>query len=72
MFFAPTHIQKRTSDWGPGIFEERAYRFWYEASRISRDWLRIDYHDGMDALGGIFTELLEGRVPPDKGVIVRL
>jgi hypothetical protein len=70
MFFAPAHIQKRTNEWGPGVFEERAYRFWYEASLKSRDWLRIDYHEGMDALSGVFAELLAGKVPPDKGTIV--
>jgi hypothetical protein len=72
MFFAPAHIQKRGKEWGPGVFEERAYRFWYEASLKSRDWLRIDQRNGMDAISGVFAELLEGKVPPDRGVIVTL
>lgn len=72
MFFAPAHIQKRANEWGPGEFEKKAYRFWDEASKKSRDWLVIGRHDGMDALGGVYHELLAGKVSPDKGIIVSL
>jgi hypothetical protein len=70
MFFAPAHIKKRTAEWGPGEFEKRAYRFWHEASLQSRDWLVVDQQKGMDALVGAFTELLEGSVSPDRGIVV--
>ncbi len=70
MFFAPAHIKKRASEWGPGVFEERAQEFWYEGAKKSRDWLRIEHLEGMDALGGVFAELLHGKVSPDRGIIV--
>jgi len=70
MFFAPAHIKKRAAEWGPGEFEKRAYRFWYEASIKSRDWLTVDHHKGMDSLTRAFTELREGKISPDKGMVV--
>lgn len=72
MFFAPAHIQKRTQEWGPGEFEKKAYRFWHDASIKSREWLNIEHHNGMDALGIIYNSLLSGKVAPDKGIIVSL
>lgn len=72
MFFAPAHIQKRTHEWGPGEFEKKAYQFWHEASIKSREWLNMERHDGMDALAGVFSLLLVGKVAPDKGIIVSL
>jgi hypothetical protein len=70
MFFAPAHIKKRTAEWGPGEFQKRAYRFWHEASLRSRDWLVVDQQKGMDALTDVFAELREGRVSPDRGIVV--
>ena len=70
MFFAPAHIKKRTAEWGPGEFEKRAYRFWHEASLRSRDWLVVDQQKGMDALTSVFAELREGRVSPERGIVV--
>ncbi len=72
MFFAPAHIQKRTKDWGPGEFEKKANRFWYDASIKSREWLVIERHDGMDTLGRVYSRLLAGKISPDKGIIVSL
>lgn len=72
MFFAPAHIRKRANEWGPAEFEKKAYRFWLEASKKSRDWLVIERHDGMGALGRVYGELLAGKISPDEGIIVSL
>ncbi len=72
MFFAPSHIQKRAQDWGPGEFEKKAYRFWHEASIKSRDWLVIEHQQGMDELTDVYNLLLAGKIPPDKGKIISL
>ena len=69
-FFAPAHIQKRSQDWGPGEFEKRALAFWHKAAIRSRDWLTISEYNGMIDLSTVYQELLAGRVPPDKGVVV--
>lgn len=72
MFFAPGHIQKRASDWGPGVFEKKAFVFWKEAALRSRDWLSIDHVKGVEAIEGAFREVLEGKLPADKGLVVAL
>lgn len=70
MFFAPGHIAKRGKEWGPGEFQKRAYAFWRNASLMSRDWLRIETTQGLDALPQVYATLLAGRVTPDIGIVV--
>ncbi|MDH4109256.1 MAG: DUF2855 family protein [Gammaproteobacteria bacterium] len=72
MFFAPGHIEKRNRDWGPGEFQQRAYRFWREASIRSRDWLRIETTSGLRELPGVYAQLLAGRVAPDVGIVIEV
>ena len=72
MFFAPGHIQKRAADWGPGAFEKKAFAFWKEAALKSRSWLSIDRRRGFEAISGAWTEVLEGKAPPDRGIVVAL
>jgi hypothetical protein len=69
-FFAPGHIQKRAGDWGPGVFEKRAFAFWKDAAMKSRDWLVIERAAGMDGLERAYREVLEGRSAPDRGIVV--
>lgn len=72
MFFAPSHIQKRAEDWGPGEFEKKAFAFWHGAAKQSGDWLSIEVADGLDGLSGAYSQVLEGRSSPEKGIIVAL
>ena len=72
MFFAPGHIQKRAKDWGPGEFEKKAMKFWYDASVKSRAWLSFDRHHGMDAVADVYRRVLGGKTSPDQGIIVSL
>jgi len=72
MFFAPAHIHKRGKEWGPGEFETRAIRFWYEAALKSRDWLTIEQHNGMPVLSTVYDSLLAGKIPPSQGIVVSL
>ena len=65
MFFAPGHIQKRATDWGPGEFEKRAFAFWREAAVKSRDWLTLRTGAGADAVGRAYAEVLKGETPAD-------
>jgi uncharacterized protein DUF2855 len=70
MFFAPSHIQKRTQDWGPGEFEKRAGAFWREAALKSRDWLKIQKETGDDAVKRAYDEVLSGKTPAEKAWVV--
>ena len=63
MFFAPGHIQKRASDWGPGVFESKAFAFWRDAAERSRSWLTIKTGTGPDAVRAAYDDVLEGKTP---------
>jgi hypothetical protein len=72
MFFAPGHIQKRAQDWGPGVFEKKAFAFWKDAAVKSRSWLRIERVRGMKGLESAYLQVLKGESSPDAGIIVEL
>ncbi|MEM7083228.1 MAG: DUF2855 family protein [Pseudomonadota bacterium] len=72
MFFAPGHIQQRAQEWGPGVFQEKSFKFWLNASIASRRWLEIDRHEGMNSVPQVFDDVLKGNVPADRGVVIKL
>jgi hypothetical protein len=72
MFFAPSHIKKRSDEWGPGEFEKRAGVFFRDAALRSRDWLRIERLTGAEALERVFHELRTGKVAPERGIVASL
>ena len=72
MFFAPGHMQKRTKELGPGVFEQNAFAFWRDAAIKSRDWLSISHANGAEAIAPVYHRLLDGHVPPSEGCVVVL
>lgn len=72
MFFAPGHIQKRTAEWGPGVFEKKAFVFWRDASIRSRAWLKFEKALGMKGLETAYARVMKGESAPDRGVIVEM
>ncbi len=72
MFFAPGHIQKRTADWGPGVFEKKAFVFWRDAAIKSRSWLKFDKALGVKGLEGAYDRVLKGQSSPDRGIVVEM
>lgn len=71
-FFAPSHIEKRARDWGPGEFEKKAMAFWHEAATKSREWLSLSEIHGFDALQDVYLKLLAGKTHPEQGIVVTL
>ncbi len=71
MFFAPGHIQKRAQDWGPGVFDQRAFGFWRDAAIKSAEWLSYDHREGMQALEAAWHDVLGGSAPTDVGIIIK-
>jgi len=72
MFFAPGHIQKRAAEWGPGVFEKKAFMFWRDAAIRSRSWLKFETALGMKGLEAAYRKILKGESTPDRGVIVEM
>jgi hypothetical protein len=71
-FFAPSHIKKRSDEWGPGEFEKRSLAFFRDAAMRSRDWIRIERIEGAEALERTFHALRLGKVAPDRGLVASL
>lgn len=71
-FFAPGHIQKRVSDWGPEGFAARSSAFMRKAAKQSRDWLKMSRVDGLRGLAEIYPEVCAGHIAADRGLIIEL
>ncbi len=72
LFFAPAHIQKRVAQWGPVGFDEKVSAFILATAAKSHDWMKIRTIDGLSGAAAIYSEICEGRVAADQGLIVQL
>jgi hypothetical protein len=72
MFFAPGHIQKRSSEWGAGVLQEKMFGFWLKAAKQSRSFLKLEVCNGMAGMQKAYQQVLTGGVSPASGVIVSL
>lgn len=72
LFFAPGHIGKRTAEWGPGVFEKKAFVFWRDAALKSRSWLKVERAAGLDGLAAAWRRTLKGEGAPDRGLVIDL
>ena len=71
-FFAPTQIQKRTRDWGPGGLERHFAAAWRESLDFVAKHLRIVEGRGEAEVERVYRETLEGRARPDEGHVLSL
>lgn len=69
-FFAPTQIQKRTKDWGPGGIETRFAEAWRAFIGSTAGWMRVIHGKGAPAVEAVYLDMLDGRVPPEEGHIL--
>lgn len=65
MFFAPSRIEQRRQDWGPGGLDERLAAAWAPFLEFVGDKVTIEHYDGPDAIVDVFTDLVENRASPD-------
>ena len=70
MFFAPSQIQKPLQDCGPQFFEQKSREYMSRSIGESRAWLQITLIDGLEGMEAIFTDICEGKIPPEAGLIV--
>jgi len=71
-FFAPTQVSKRTKDWGPKDFQDRAAAALAGFIEGSRGWLEVVHSSGPDAVQQVWDDTVAGRVPPRIGHVVTL
>jgi Protein of unknown function (DUF2855) len=71
-FFAPDQIRKRASEWGPGGVDMRFGAAWSGLVPRLDQWVDVIENHGPAAVQRAYLDTLNGRVPPDRGLILSL
>jgi len=71
-FFAPSHIQMRIKEWGHAVFEQKSSQFIYETAKKSADWMALEKLDGVDELAKVYGDVCNGKLAPEKGLVIEL
>ena len=71
-FFAPSQIEKRRADWGPGVIDRKLDAAWRRIADASGDWMTIATGQGAQAALGIYHDLAAGQMQPDIGHYITL
>ncbi|MEN3349889.1 MAG: hypothetical protein V7632_3524 [Bradyrhizobium sp.] len=71
-FFAPDQIRKRGKEWGPGGVDQRFGAAWAGLVPHLPDWIEVVERRGAHAVREAYLDTLQGRVPPDQGLILSL
>ena len=71
-FFAPSHIQKRISDWGSESYNKKTASFMASRATQSQDWMQVKEISGLEDFLGTYNEVVAGNINPNEGIIVVL
>jgi uncharacterized protein DUF2855 len=71
-FFAPDQIRKRAKEWGPGGVDMRFGAAWSGFAPKLDQWMKVIENHGPAAVQRTYLDTLNGRVPPDQGLILSL
>jgi hypothetical protein len=72
MFFAPSQIEKRSADWGPGGLQERFAVAWGSLLDVVGDWVQLTPVSGFDELAATYHAFIDGTAPPAEAYVVQL
>ena len=71
-FFVPDQIRRRAKEWGPGGIDKRFSAAWSGFAPMLERCLEVTEGRGPAAVREAYLDTLNGRVPPDQGVILSL
>lgn len=71
-FFAPSRMEQRTKDWGADGLQSRLASAWRAFLDGTEGWLRVERQQGTEAVERAYLDTLEGRVRPDRGLVLSL
>ncbi len=71
-FFAPSQIEKRRADWGPGEIERQITAGWKRLAANAGAWLDLRPHAGLVAAASAYQLLAAGQANPRDGHVVTL
>ena len=69
-FFAPAQIAKRDQDWGAGVLMRRAVEANIAACAVLSARMAVIEAEGADAIAAAYAEMVAGKTPPDRGLIL--
>jgi hypothetical protein len=72
LFFAPTRVEQRAVELGPGELQQRLGAAWSAFADRLPELLEIEFHSGAEALGRVYDNFVDGRVDPRKGYVFSL
>ena len=70
-FFAPDQIRKRTKEWGQAEVDARFGAAWRRYVDWTDGWLEVHRGAGAEAITDVYLAMLDGRVDPKVGQILR-
>jgi hypothetical protein len=70
MFFAPTVVEQRIADWGADGFRARVAAAWHNFETSAATWLQLREHTDFEAMGAVYSAVLDGRSRPNQAHIV--
>jgi hypothetical protein len=71
-FFAPDRLRRRARDWGRDGLESRVAEALGGFVQGARQWLGVRHATGAQAVQAAYADALNGRVPPDTGLVLSL
>lgn len=71
-FFAPGQIAKRDQDWGPGEILRRAFAASATIAGASQGSLTIEHITGAEASRQALEEMVAGKTPPNRGLMLSI
>jgi hypothetical protein len=72
VFFAPSHIQARAKDWGPGGLERHFADAWRAFTDVARNWIDVEHGEDRGSVEAIYRRVLDGNASPDKGYVLSI
>lgn len=70
LFFAPSHIARRTKEWGQDGLNERFGGAWAQFTERAGAWIEVSRQSGEAAIEAVYQEQLAGTAPASKGYVL--
>lgn len=71
-FFAPTQALKRNKEWGIEGFQQRVGKAWMGFTSQVGGWMTVKDSTGALELAGLYLPMLDGKIDPKVGHIIKL
>ena len=71
-FFAPSQLEKRTSEWGADGFQAKVAESWRLFVAFTAGWLKVVRGYGPDELARVYDALVAGTTNPAEGHVLSL